>query len=200
MSQVIDLAVHYRSAGDTTLVLLDMQQEHLRVMPASETARSVNNCLRALRHARSHRFQVAFARWNGPGAFFYPAAVNYAWIEGFTPNREDLVFERSRPSCYSSSWFNDVISQRSGRFVLAGFSGEVACLATIIDAFHHNHLVTLLVDATASRQLVDIAACDVHRVIGRVADLFGRVVTTDEWITHTSHSDLVKGKNVEGRV
>ena len=200
MTQIVDISAHRRTVGETTLVLLDMQQAHLRIMPTLDTAGPLGNCLKALRHARSQRFQVAFARWSGPGAFFHPSTDDHGWIEGFTPHREDLVFDRGRPSCYSSTWFDDAISQRSGRFVLAGFSGEVACLSTVIDAFHHNHVVTLLVDATASRELGGIESRKVHRVVHQIADLFGMVATTSEWISRTSCGALAEGKHLEGRV
>lgn len=199
MSPVIDFPAHQRAAAETTLVLLDMQQEHLRMRPAPEVEAAVQNCLMALRHARSQRFQVAFTRWTGPGAFFRPFVVQRDWIDGFTPNRADLVFERDRPSCYSSPWFEDAITQRASRFVLAGFSGEIACLATVIDAFHRHHLVTFLVDASASRQLDSVRAFDVHRVIERVANLFGKIDTTSDWIARTSQSAIMEGKNVEGQ-
>ena len=113
-----------------------------------------------------------------------------------------MIFERNRPSCYASADFAEVMSAGGGSFVLAGFAGEAACLATAIDAFHRGHTVTYLADASASHALDDIAANDVHRVVSNVAGLYGDVITTRTWITRTSRKNNWKGLgdgNEQGR-
>ena len=104
-----------------------------------------------------------------------------------------MIFERNRPSCYASGDFAEVIGSGGGSFVLAGFAGEAACLATAIDAFHRGHSVTFLTDASASHALDDIGANEVHRVVSGVAGLYGDVVTTRSWITRTSRKNNWKG-------
>jgi hypothetical protein len=44
-----------------------------------------------------------------------------------------------------------------------GFAGESACLSTLIGAFHRNHKVAYLCDASASHALDDIPADEIHR-------------------------------------
>jgi hypothetical protein len=58
------------------------------------------------------------------------------WMEGFETYRNEMVFERSGPSCYSCDPFTALANQ--SRIVLVGFAGESACLSTLIDAFDRN--------------------------------------------------------------
>jgi hypothetical protein len=61
------------------------------------------------------------------------------WIEGLGPCHNEMMFERSSPSCYSPKAFAASVNQSRGGIVMAGFAGEQSCLSTLIDAFHHNH-------------------------------------------------------------
>ncbi len=128
-----------------TLVLVDLQQEYIaspRVLALEETKGALANCRAALAHARAMGLPVAFARWIDRTPLFNKATRFSRWIEGFEPHGVDMIFERNRPSCYASADFAEVMSGGGGSFVLAGFAGEAACLATAIDAFHRGHTVT----------------------------------------------------------
>jgi hypothetical protein len=52
-----------------------------------------------------------------------------------------MIFERSRPSCYSFQAFAASVNQSRGGTVMAGFASEQFCLSALIDAFHRNHKV-----------------------------------------------------------
>ena len=47
-------------------------------------------------------------------AFFNRATPFVRWIEGFEPCRNEMVFERSSPSCYSSEPFTALASYQIG--------------------------------------------------------------------------------------
>lgn len=196
MSSVIDLRAYVNPGVVQTLVLVDLQQEYVaapRVLALEETKTALANCRAALAHARAMGLPVAFARWIDRTPLFNKATRFSRWIEGFEPHGVDMIFERNRPSCYASSDFAEVIGSGGGSFVLAGFAGEAACLATAIDAFHRGHTVTFLTDASASHALDDIAANDVHRVVSSVAGLYGDVITTRTWIARTSRKGSWRG-------
>jgi nicotinamidase-related amidase len=174
-----------------TLVLIDMQKEYVvgsRALSLDGADQAIENCRRALAHARRAGIPVAFVRWRGRSAFFNPATSFAGWIEGFVPTRDDAVFERSRPSCYASAPFADMMAHAGNHVVLAGFAGEAACLATAIDAFHRGQRVTFLEDASASHGLGDFDAAEVHGVISGIAELYGDVCSTHSWIVSTSTS------------
>jgi nicotinamidase-related amidase len=196
MSSVIDLRAYVNPSVVQTLVLVDLQQEYTaspRVLALENTKGALANCRAALAHARAMGLPVAFVRWIDRTPLFNKATRFSRWIEGFEPHGVDMIFERNRPSCYASADFAEVIGSGGGSFVLAGFDGEDACLATAIYAFHRGHTVSYLTDASASHALDDISANDVHRVVSGVVGLYGDTITTQSWIARTSRRNSWKG-------
>jgi nicotinamidase-related amidase len=196
MSSVIDLRAYVNPSVVQTLVLCDLQQEYTasaRVLALENTKPALANCRAALSHARAMGLPVAFVRWIDRTPLFNKATRFSRWIEGFEPHGVDMIFERNRPSCYASTDFAEVIGSGGGSFVLAGFAGEAACLATAIDAFHRGHTVTYLTDASASHALENIGANEVHRVVSGVAGLYADAIATRSWIARTSRRNHWKG-------
>jgi nicotinamidase-related amidase len=191
VSNIIPLRAFTDPAQIPTLVLVDMQKEHVtRSRGLSQTGadQAIENCRRALAHARRAAIPVAFVRWRGSAAFSNLTTPSSGWIDGFVPTRDDAVFERGRPSCYASAPFADMMAYAGSHIVLAGFAGEAACLATAIDAFHRGQRVTFLEDASASHGLGEFDASEVHGVISRIVELYGDVCSTHTWIASTTRS------------
>lgn len=189
MSVIIPLRALTDPSQIPTLVLVDMQKEYLsrsRALSLAGADAAIDNCRRALNHARRVGIPVAFVRWRGASPFFNPATPFAGWIDGFVPTRDDAVFERGRPSCYASAPFADMMAHAGGPIVLAGFAGEAACLATAIDAFHRGQRVTFLEDASASHGLGEFDASEVHAVISRIVELYGDVCSTHSWVASTT--------------
>jgi nicotinamidase-related amidase len=188
-ASIIDLRAYVDPSRVPTLVLLDLQQEYVatsRALAVPGAAAALANCRKALAHARAKGFPVAFVRWLARAAFFNPATRFSRWIEGFEPFGSDMVFERDQPSCYASTSFDQVMTECGGNFVLAGFAGEAACLATTVDAFNRGHRLTFLADASASHALEEVAAGDVHRIVSKVIGVYGETILTRNWIAATS--------------
>ena len=200
MSSVIDLRAYVDPSVVQTLVLVDLQQEYVaspRVLALENAKGALSNCRAALAHARATGLPVAFVRWIDRTALFNKATRFSRWIEGFEPHGVDMIFERNRPSCYASADFAEVMGGGGGSFVLAGFAGEAACLATAIDGFHRGHRITFLADASASHALDDVAAADVHRVVTNLAALYGEVTTTRNWIARAARRKNWMGQGDE---
>jgi nicotinamidase-related amidase len=104
------------------------------------------------------------------------------WIKGFEPRRTDMVFDRTMPSCYSSLEFARTIERTSRSFVLAGFSAEMSCLSTMIQAFHFGHQVIYLADASACGASLQLSAADMCKSINAILPLYGAVSRTQAWI------------------
>lgn len=171
-----------------TLVLLDLQQEYIaapRALALEGAQDALEHCRAALDHARAHGFPVAFMRWIEDAPFFNPNSRFARWIEGFEPHGADMIFERSRPSCYASREFAEFMGRSGQPYVLAGFAGETACLSTAIDAFHRGHSFTFLQDASASHRLDNTDADSAHRAVGDIVRLYGEVLDTRRWIHAT---------------
>jgi nicotinamidase-related amidase len=191
VSNVIPLRALTDPTQIPTLVLIDMQKEYAtrsRALSPPSADQAIENCRRALGHARRVGIPVAFVRRRGTSPFFNPATPLAGWIDGFVPTRSDAVFERSQPSCYASAPFADMMAHAGSHIVLAGFAGEAACLATAIDAFHRGQRVTFLEDASASHGLGEFEASEVHGVISRVVELYGDVCSTHTWIASTTRN------------
>ena len=180
---------------------MDIQQEYLaklRLLAISQIDRALDKCRKVLDHSRKAGLPVAFIRVINELAFFNPATPSVRWIKGFGPCRDEMVFERTSPSCYSNEPFTALVNRSRGGVVLAGFAGEQACLSTLIDAHHRNHKVTYLCDASASHALDEMPAGDVHRAVSKISGIYAEVFETDDWIEQTLPRNLGYGKNAGG--
>ena len=185
MKNVVNLRSYAYEASIPTLVLLDLQQEYIaspRLYSIPQAEKALENCRLALAHSRRVGLPVAFLRMIGRSPFFNPALSYSNWIPGFEPLTTEMVFERSKPSCYANREFAHAMTEGGGHFVLAGFSGEAGCLATAVEAFHQGHRVTYLADASASLGLGQIPASTVHDTVAQLIGLYGEVTTTRDWI------------------
>lgn len=201
MTSIVSLRTFANSSNVPIVVLVDMQQEYLakpRLLAISKIDRALDNCRRVLDHARDIGLPVAFMRLLNESAFFNRATPFVRWIEGFEPYRNEMVFERGSPSCYSCEPFAALMNQSRGGMVLAGFAGESACLSTLIDAFHRNHRVTYLCDASASHALEDVPADEIHRAVSKISGLYGDVYETTDWIASTVPRKRGVGQNAGG--
>lgn len=192
---VIPLRSYADSSLIPTLVLVDLQQEYVspsRGLAMPHAVQALDRCQQALAHARAMGFPVAFVRWVSRAPFFNAASPFSRWIEGFEPTGGDMVFERERPSCFASSHFAEVMAA-SNRIVIAGFAGEGACLSTLIDGFHRGKRIIYLADASASHPLDDIDGVEVHKIIGKLAGIYGEIQTTAEWVLSSGQALLNSG-------
>jgi isochorismate hydrolase len=195
MTNVINFRSCANAATFPTLVLLDLQQEYIvspRLFAIPEAGAALENCRAALAYARRLGLPVAFFRMVGPSHFFNPALTYSKWIPGFTPVSSDMVFERNKPSCYTNCEFANAMTEGGSHFVLAGFSGEIGCLSTAIEAFHRNHKVTFLADASASHGMGRITAKAMHETVARLISLYGDVTTTQRWISEQTSGIAVR--------
>jgi len=185
MKNVVNLRSYSNVSVIPTLVLLDLQQEYIaspRLYSIPQAEKALENCRLSLAHSRRVGLPFAFLRMIGRSPFFNPALSYSNWIPGFEPLTTEMVFERSKPSCYANREFAHAMTEGGGHFVLAGFSGEAGCLATAVEAFHQGHRVTYLADAAASLGLGQIPATTVHETVAQLIGLYGEVTTTRDWI------------------
>jgi nicotinamidase-related amidase len=203
MTSVVSLRAFANSTSIPLVVLVDLQQEYLakpRLLALSEADAALANCRRVLDHARRIGLPVAFIRMVGESAFFNRATPFIRWIEGFEPSRNEMVFERAGPSCYSCEPFAAFMEHSRGGIVMAGFAGESSCLSTLIEAFHRKHRVTYLCDASASHALDEMAADEVHRAVSKISGVYAEVCETAEWIAATTPRKLGNDRRGNGNL
>jgi nicotinamidase-related amidase len=165
---VVSLRTFADAASVPIVIFVDMQREHPakpRRLAISGIDRALDNCRKVLDHSRRIGLPVAFIRMLSESAFFNRAGPFVRWIEGFEPYRDERVFERANPPCYSCEPFIALASRSRGGIVPAGFADESACLSTLTDAFHRKHKVTYLCGVSASHAPEGIAADEIHRAV-----------------------------------
>jgi nicotinamidase-related amidase len=189
MSAVINLSEFKEQRASATLVLVDMHQDFGACAEDADSpdwSRAVANCRAALRHARALGFPVAFTRRIVTPNALWATPEYPRWIDGFEPRRSDMIFDRQLPSCYANNEFAQMVDRIGGVYVIAGLFAEGACLSTAIDAFHRDHRITFLADASASRARQDVPAEAMHKAVAGIMSLYAYVGGTQPWIHATS--------------
>src|SRR5690349_18285932 len=110
-----------------TLVLIDLHHDVLigETQATPLVSDALTNCRAALHHARACGIPVAFTRQVAPPVTMVTSPACPKWIEGFEPNRWDMIFDRQRPSCYASTEFSEVAGELGGNYIMAGRLGEL---------------------------------------------------------------------------
>ena len=188
---VVDLRLYRDPKLTPLLILVDPQREYEsedRALGLPEACKAIENCRKLLSFCRAAGFPVAFIRWRHQGHFFGLGAGHGSWIDGLSPTGSDMVFERDLPSCYASAEFTDMMARGGGsNAVIAGFTGTIACLSTIIDAYHRQHQATFVSDASASHPTNLTPERAIHESVSDIISLYCPVVGTDQWISDQSN-------------
>jgi len=183
---VVSLRTYRDPSYMPLLVLVDTQIEYVaenRALCLGDVETAISNCRRILEYAREAGMPVAFLRWQQRGKFFAKTSETSGWIEGLTPTGADMVFDRDLPSAYANREFASMMDAGGGEnAVLAGFTGTLACLSTIIEAYHRQHNLTFVSDASASHPLRSLEKGRSHEAAVDIARLYGGVTTADDWI------------------
>lgn len=184
MTEVVNLRAYTNAAASELLVIIDLQHyyyDKLRAEHGMNVERSLDNCRTAIHHARSVGIPLAYTRLT--------SETSSSWIDGLEPRRSDMVFDRNSPSCYTSPYFQEIVSGVE-RFAMAGLMAETACVATAIDAAHRRHAVTFLNDASISSGRGMADGNTAHRLTVDMLSLFAQPIATSQWRTATSHRSM----------
>ncbi|MDP2733269.1 MAG: isochorismatase family protein [Hoeflea sp.] len=174
------------------IAFLDMQVEHVaqgRAYSLGDTEKALANCRRLLAFARANELPILHFRQLRKPAFFSPKASFSEWIEGFRPHHSEMVFDRALPSCFHNKAFRDFIGAISKpTLIVAGFAGELACLSTLVEAYHRGHHAIFVGDASASRRLGGLDQQGSHGAVTDVIDLYAEVASTSAVLTRLQNA------------
>jgi nicotinamidase-related amidase len=138
------------------LVLIDIQNEYFEgplklsnVETASEVAAGL------LKRARSAGTPVIHIRHNGkPGGAFDPEAHRGAIHESVAPIDGETVIDKSLPNAYAGTNLAEALAEHPDRQpIFVGHMTHMCLSATTRAALDHGALATIVVDATATRDL-----------------------------------------------
>ena len=176
---IVDLNVLKGSAPLPLLILIDVQREYVesrRPLALKSHESAIANCRNLLQHARRSYMPVAFLRWVQPSKIFNPNGAFTTWIDGLEPLGSEMVFDRRWPSAYTSEEFAAMMDEGWGYdAAIAGFTGTIACLATMVDASQRQHRLTFLADASQSHAMGTHDETAAHAMAGSIISLFGKV-------------------------
>lgn len=185
-SNTVDIRSYTGDDGIPTLILVDLQQEYLaphRPLGLKNPQSALGNCRQLLAEARACKWPVAFVRWAQCGTVFNHKGQFSGWLDGFNPTGSDMIFERQLPSCYSSSEFTEMMNDCCGRNALiAGFTGAIACLSTIVEGVSRQHSFTFIWDASASHAHRGKDESEAHGMATFVISSYAEIKSTKEVI------------------
>ena len=184
-----------RQRSHPIMCFVDLQLEYVsegRALAVDDVDPWIGNCRRLLEFAREARLPIAHFRQLRRGPFFNPATPFSGWIEEFRPRPSEMVFERSLPSCYSAPEFADVADNIDNPIlVICGLTSSGACLATVLDGFHRNHLACFATDASWSQPLGSASSRESCALTGEIIRQYADLLDTDqliEWLAHETFS------------
>ncbi|MGL4285796.1 MAG: cysteine hydrolase family protein [Phreatobacter sp.] len=183
---VIDLNRYRGHDVEPLLLLVDLQQEFVaegRLLQIQSVAPALENCRRLLDHARACKWSIAHARWMQRGPYFNEAMPYSGWIDGFEPHGSEMVFNKTGPSCYSAPNFAEMMATGiSDNTIIAGLTGAVSCLATVVEGASNNHRYTFVTDASASHACETADEYSAHDQACFIASHHVRTTTTSDII------------------
>jgi nicotinamidase-related amidase len=183
---VVNLRVYRDSRYTPLVIFVDPQKEYVAANRALELrgiSAAIERCRELLDFTRANGFPTVFMRWKQRGKFFSSHQPFGDWIDGLSPIGSDMIFERALPSCYASEAFAELMDQGGGdNAVIAGFTGAIACLSTLVESYHRKHNITFLADASASHPLAPRSEAETHDFTTQLISLYAPVTTTGRWI------------------
>ena len=181
MAFVISMLNYKKQAEQPVLVLVGLHESEAARSAPEAIAAPLARCGEILATARARRISVAFVRRMAPPPSVSEPMVYPAWLKGFEPQRNDLVFDILQPSCYSNAEFSRIMDYSNGNFVIAGLFAETICVATAVDAHHRRHEFAYLSDASASGNNGALPGPTFHDALSQLISLYGVVADSAEW-------------------
>ena len=181
MASVINLLHYKNSVEQPILILAGLHQSDQPGFDWDALRQVLGNCKAILTSARSAGIPVAFVRCIAPPLSVSELRAYPAWLKGFEPTRNDMIFDVLQPSCYSNTEFARAMEYSNGNFAIAGLFAETTCLSTAIDAYHRRHNFIYLSDASACRNNGAFPAAMFHDAISHVISVYGNSMEAAQW-------------------
>ena len=174
--------------NDAALIVIDAQEEYrsgqLKLVGLDD---ALGNIGRLLAHWRDEGGTVIHVQHQATG-LFDPSGPYAAIIGDVAPTKDEAIVTKSVPSSFGNTNLEALLTEAGIKHVvLAGFMTHVCVSTTARVANEKQYGVTVIADATGTRDLPDalsgsvIPAADLHRgELAMLADTFAKVVTTQD--------------------
>lgn len=177
------------------ICFVDLQVEYIagnRELALAAHEPWTSNCRKLLSAARARRLPIAHFRQLRRESLFNEATEFADWIDEFRPRPFEMVFERSKPSCYAAEKFAEFMrSLTDSTMVVAGLTGAGACLATAVESLHRGHRCVFVGDASSTPSIDDLGEAASQRLVSELIRSYAEVIPTEravEWIERARES------------
>lgn len=173
---------------DAALIVIDAQEEYrsgqLKLVGLDA---ALGNIQQLLAHWRGKGGKIIHVQHHATGLF--DPSTPYAAIVGeVTPAKDEAIVTKAVPSAFGKTNLDEMLKAAGIKHVvLSGFMTHVCVSTTARVADEKQYAVTVVADATATRDLPDalsgsvIPAAELHRAeLTILADTFAKVVTTQD--------------------
>jgi len=185
--QIAGAPLHPSPLDRSALVVIDPQLEYVDgLLPLEGIEEAILEISRLIEIARDRDVPIFHVVHHGPSgaAAFDPDGPGVGIVEELTPRNGESIVVKSLPNAFAATNFHDLL-QKTGRteLIIAGFATHMCVSTTARAAIDHGYRVTIVANATATRDLpspIDgrtIRALAVHEItLAALADRFAIVV------------------------
>jgi hypothetical protein len=181
VASVINFLKYKSQVEKSVLILVGLHQADFSLLDEDVLRDVLDNCEILLESARVAATSLAFVRCVAPPLSVSEPRSYPAWLKGFEPKRDDMIFDVTQASCYSNTEFAQAMEDVGGGFAIAGLFGETVCLSTGVDAYHRRHKFTYLSDASVCRNVGSIPDEMFHASVTQVIGRYGEVMSSSKW-------------------
>lgn len=162
------------------LIVIDMQKEYISegrrfFIPSYES--SMKNALNMLNNARKKQWEIIHIKHYQNNDIFNPREKYSDFIEGFIPKYNERVFIKNKLSCFSNQDFLSYMESLSNHddIYIMGYSSNLCCLATIVDAYCRGYHVNFVADASMAKPLADWDEKELHKAIIAILSVYATI-------------------------
>lgn len=157
LAEIAGLKQESAHLKDAALVIIDAQREYLDGhLPLAGMASSVKEAARLLARARQAGTPVIHVVHKGKGALFNPDSPYFQIVPSLRPLPGERVVEKTKVSAFADTDLDAVLaSTGKKKLILAGYMTHHCLSTTARAALDRGYAVTIVADATATRDLPD---------------------------------------------
>ncbi len=175
------------------LLVIDVQNEYFTGrLPITHPENSLDNILRVIDTAQASMTPIVVIQHTSPQAnakTFCRGSSGWELHPQIRERRYDLLLDKAMPSSFAGTNLEQWLRDRGiDTVAICGYMTQMCCDSTARDACHRGFGVEFLSDATGTLSITNaagtVSAEELHRaILVTQAMRFGRVLSTDEWIS-----------------
>jgi len=165
------------------LLLVDIQKEYStkgRPFYINGIEKSLINAKNILDYARENDWEIIHVEHIQDGENFSLKSEYSQFIEGFEPRRGEVVYIKSKSSCYSNKYFTQYFEKLKEReVVVVGCTATNCIISTIIEGHQMGNRFVFVKDLINSRLETEKNEVEMYEAMNLLSN-YSRVVSAEE--------------------